>query len=243
MNVLEVMIYFNIPCNGSDEDESRALVSLFFGFFFSFFSTALSFTFKANRAQWLIVKCFCLDWEIEINERLQVWKMYSFWLPFDSCDGYCPAILHPFTKLSQPRSPFLSPCLSFFNHHNHFFGLSLVDSPWNLLAANLAIDPPPTPLSIYWNIIQLRDVASMKGTYVLKINLFLIGVLFFVFFQKCCFALCFPYPSSMVGPRAPALLLMLYNLKNYAWLNKCQGPCLYYVQVQLGTALSMYSGV
>lgn len=46
---------------------------------------------------------------------------------------------------------------------------------------------PPTMLlipPIYWNIIQLRDVASMKGTYVLKINLFLIRVLFFCFFPE-----------------------------------------------------------
>lgn len=66
-------------------------------------------------------------------------------------------------------APFISPCLSFLNKILSFCP-SLVNSQWKLWGANLAIDSPSAP--IYWNIIQLPDVASLKETCFLKINVF-----------------------------------------------------------------------
>lgn len=86
-----------------------------------------------------------------------------------------------FTKLFHPQSPFLSFCL--------FFSTSFLFSVTYQLSEVLAGHQPfywfPPP-SMYWNIIQLRDVASMKGTYVLKINHFFYWSN--IFFQICWFA-------------------------------------------------------
>lgn len=68
INVLEMRIYFNIPGNGSDADEGGTAQAPCFHFF------------PLHRHLILIMKSVCLDCEIEINARLQVGKIYSFWL-------------------------------------------------------------------------------------------------------------------------------------------------------------------
>lgn len=90
--------------------------------------------------------------------------------------------MHPLLNSFILNPPFFL-FASFFLLHS--FSLSLINSLRYWRGTNLSIDFPPPP-SMYWHIIQLRDVASMKGTYVLKINLFFYWSN--IFFQICWFA-------------------------------------------------------
>lgn len=127
-----------------------------------------------------------------------------------------------FTKLFHPQSPFLSFCL-FFSTSFLFCHLSTL---WGIGGA-------PTFLLIFFPPLCIEISSSFVTWHQWKGLTFLKSIFFFywskIFFQSCWFAC----------EVQPALLPMLYNLENYASLNKCRGPCLYHVQVQLGTALSM----
>lgn len=118
------------------------------------------------------MKHSCLDCEIEINERLQAGKKYSFWLPLTSPAG-C-ALSSSIPKLFQPRSP----CLSSYPLPPPFFLTSFLFFVTCQLSMEFAGRRPwRLNPSIYWNIIQLCEAASMRGTWALEINIFLIGVM------------------------------------------------------------------
>lgn len=113
--------------------------------------------------------------------------------------------------LLTPYPPFFFNFISFLRHLSTLNGIcrppTLAFKPLHILEYHPAL----------WGGINERDLSAWNQYFFDWSNALL------------CMrsTVCFPCPHFTVGPCAPALLLMLYNLKNYAWLDKCRGPCLY----------------